>query len=79
MNLDIKTAKKNMHDGQFEYLGRWVDKHNFRAFVYSKDEEKLAETYQQYTDLLASGLWFATREQASIKIRKHKDVIRADS
>ena len=63
------------HDGQFQYLGRWVDKKHFRAFVYSKDgKEKLASTYEEYEDLVTSGIWFATKDEASTKREKPKYV-----
>lgn len=54
----------NQHPNQFEYLGRWVDTKNFRGFVYSKNEQKLARDYQEFTDLIGSGLWFPSREIA---------------
>jgi len=52
------------HPNQFEYLGRWVDTKHFCAFVYSKDDQKLAKNYQEFTDLIGSGLWFPSRESA---------------
>jgi len=58
-------VKPNLHEGQFNYLGRWVDKHNFRAFVYDKDgKEKLANTYEDFQILTTSGIWFASKEIA---------------
>lgn len=66
---------KEMHVGQIQYLGRWVDKNTFRAFVYSKDgKEKLANSYQEFQELTSSGLWFDTKPVAS-KERKPKDVV----
>lgn len=66
----------NIHDGQAQYLGRWVDKATFRTWVYNaKDEQKLAESYAEYESLIASGLWHATKPDASLKAEKKKDVI----
>jgi len=60
------------HEGQFNYLGRWVDKHTFRAFVYSdKGDEKLANSYQEFISLTTSGLWYASKPNAP-KDRKPK-------
>ena len=47
---------------QFYYNGRYVNTEHFRTFVYNKDGEKLAENYQQYQDLISSGLWFSSKE-----------------
>lgn len=44
---------------QVLYLGRWVSKEHFRAFVYGKDEKKLAKSYDEYCSLISSGLWKA--------------------
>lgn len=69
----------NIVKAQFQYLGRWVDKENFRAFLYNhKGEQKLADSYKDYESMTASGLWFASKPDAS-KVRKQKDVIRSDS
>ena len=67
------------HKGQFQYLGKWVDKENFRAFLYNeKGEQKLANSYKEYESLTASGLWFASKPNAS-KNRKQKNVICGNS
>ena len=72
-------AITNPKEGQFQYLGRWINKENFRAFVYNeKCEQKLANSYQEFESLTASGIWFASKPDASPK-RKQKDVIRTDS
>ncbi len=49
---------------QVFYAGRWVDKEHFRAFVYSCTDQKLANSYKEYEDLIASGLWFDSRTLA---------------
>ena len=46
MNQKKVINIKDKHEGQFEYLGRWVDKSTFRAFVYNKNNESmLADSY----------------------------------
>ena len=47
-----------MEDKQVLYLGRWVSKKHFRTFVYNKNEQKLANSYEEYSELISSGLWF---------------------
>lgn len=47
------------------YLGRHVDKQNFRTNVYSPDgKKKLVESWEAFEAAMESGLWFATREDA---------------
>lgn len=47
------------------YLGRIVDKKNFRAFIYSPNgQQRLAESWEEFEANMQSGLWFATRENA---------------
>ena len=73
----MDQAKKitNLHDGQVSYLGRWVDKKTFRVFVYNeKHEQKLADNYAEFESLIASGLWYATKPDPSLKVEKKKDV-----
>lgn len=49
---------------QFLYMGRWVDKNYFSAFVYDKDGNKqLAPSYEIYIKLTQSGLWFDERPE----------------
>lgn len=73
MNQPKKVVSiKNPHEGQILYLGRWVDKEHFSAFVYnSKGEERLASSYKEFEDLTTSGVWFASKDDAS-KNRKQK-------
>jgi hypothetical protein len=71
LNNKIKDSKPV---DQFQYLGRWVDKAHFRAFVYDKKNgQKLANSYNEYESLIASGLWFASKEDASKVERKQKN------
>lgn len=66
---------KDKNEGQFLYLGRWVNKEHFRAFIYNeKGEDQLANSYNEYESLTMSGLWFSSKPDASKK-RKPKDVI----
>lgn len=61
--MALNQIKAKEPTGQFNYLGRWVDKAYFRAFVYNvNDETKLAENYDQFENLISSGLWFACKE-----------------
>lgn len=73
----------NDHTNQFNYLGRWVDKESFCAFVYDKNgQSKLAKNYDEYEDLTTSGVWFESQISASIANQKGKQkdgTIRADS
>lgn len=49
------------------YLGRIVDKKNFRAFVYGANgEKKLVNSWDAYEAAMESGLWFATVEDAEL-------------
>ena len=50
-----------MIDGQVLYLGRWVSREHFRAFVYNNEGQKLAKSYQEFSDLVSSGLWSAEK------------------
>ena len=49
-------------DSQVLYLGRWVSREHFRAFVYNSTGEKLANSYQEFSDLISSGTWFAEKK-----------------
>jgi hypothetical protein len=81
MDKKLKNIK-DPHSGQFQYLGRWVDKDTFRAWVYDKNgEEKLADSYDEFQGLTSSGIWFARKpeiQKVASKERKPKDVICAD-
>lgn len=48
-----------MIDTQVLYLGRWVSKEHFKAFVYSSEGQKLANSYEEFCDLISSGIWNA--------------------
>lgn len=46
-------------DGQVLYLGRWVPRDSFRAFVYNSGDKKLCNSYDEYQLSVSSGQWFA--------------------
>ena len=47
------------------YLGRIVEKKNFRAFIYGPNgEQRLAESWEEFEANMQSGVWFATLEDA---------------
>ena len=46
-----------------KYCNRLVEKDGFRAWVYSKDSKKLAGSWDEYTTLVGSGLWFSSRDE----------------
>jgi hypothetical protein len=78
--MKSNVIKINEHEGQFNYLGRWVDKSTFRAFVYDREgNEKLADSYEEFESLTSSGIWYAQKtDMANIqpkvsKERKPKD------
>ena len=71
----MKQNKSNASD-QIFYLGKWVDRKYFRVFVYRKDEEKLANSAEEFESLIKSGIWFDSKEsipKENRKIRKSAD------
>ena len=48
-----------MIDKQILYMGRWVSREHFAAFVYNNEGQKLAKSYQEFSDLVSSGIWQA--------------------
>ena len=52
------------------YLGRIVEKKNFRAFIYGKNgERKLAESWDEFEANMQTGIWFARKEDAEEKLK----------
>ena len=49
-----------MEESQVLYLGRWVSREHFCAFVYNKDGQKLTKSYDDFSSCISSGLWQAT-------------------
>lgn len=55
------------------YLGQIVSKNNFRVFIYAPDgSQKLVESWDSYEKHMETGLWFATREDATAPVEKPK-------
>jgi hypothetical protein len=62
--LARNKTKPVSREQQFMYLGRWVDKSTFRAFVYdAQGNQKLANNYNDYERLTGSGEWFAVKPE----------------
>lgn len=50
------------------YQGRAVPKDAFRVFVYGKDKAmKLMNSWDEYSKAIASGLWFANKDDIDNK------------
>jgi hypothetical protein len=66
---------------QVLYLGRFVDRELFRTFVYKQGNvKKLANSYDEYQALLATGIWFDTiesvpKEDSKTRKSKHESTI----
>jgi hypothetical protein len=51
------------------YLGQLVSKEHFRTFIYAPDgAQKLVESWEEFEQHMASGLWFDTLEKAKLSI-----------
>lgn len=73
------VKKINREESQFQYLGKWVNKEHFRAFVYNeKGEQQLAKSHQHFEQMIGSGAWFAERVDASQKRKQKNGSLRAD-
>jgi hypothetical protein len=58
------NQEKKSNSPQVFYNDRWVDRNHFTAFVYKDAEQRLAKSYKEYQDLIATGLWFDNRSLA---------------
>lgn len=47
------------NENYVEYLGRMIPESTFRAYVYSKDSKKLVNSWAEFQEAMASGVWFA--------------------
>jgi hypothetical protein len=65
MNSRVKKP-----ESQVMYLGRWVNKDNFRVFVYNEKSKKLVNSYEEYEELISSTLWFSEKPIISTKKSK---------
>lgn len=77
--MTMNQKKNRPPEGQVLYLNRWVDKSSFRAFVYNDSEQKLANSYNEFQELLASGLWFMTKEAALDAFTKPESEVKKDT
>ena len=59
--------KDKYADNQVYYDGRWVNKENFRVFVYNGLDKKLANSYDEYCKLIESGIWFSSLDDVQPK------------
>lgn len=61
----MKQKQKNKNPELVDYLGRSVLKEYFRTFVYAKDsdEKKLANSWQEYQELINSGNWLDKKKE----------------
>lgn len=54
-----------MHGTPAIYLGRIVDKKNFRVFIHGANgERRLVNSWEEFEANMQSGIWFATVEDA---------------
>jgi hypothetical protein len=61
------NQQREANDAQVLYQGRWVSRAHFRVFVYNADGQKLANSYDEYSNLIESGLWFSSKEEIAPK------------
>jgi hypothetical protein len=55
------------------YLGRIVSKKNFRAFIYGENGvSKLVNSWDEFEAHMATGIWFALKEDAVNRIPVEK-------
>lgn len=69
------NQEKSKRPIQVLYNDKWVDKEHFRAFVYRENEQRLAKSYKEFEDMLASGLWFDTKEKSMEAVKKRLNQI----
>lgn len=72
------NQEKHKNKPQVFYNDKWVDKEHFRAFVYRENEQKLAKSYKEFEDLIASGLWFDSKDKSIVAVKKRLDQIDAE-
>jgi hypothetical protein len=61
------------------YQGRRVDKNHFRVYVYGIENQKLANTYNEYIALIDSGKWFSSKSEVPVAKQKRTKSYDADS
>lgn len=62
-DIDMHPSKAPAKLEQVMYNGRFVDKAHFRAFVYNETGQKLANSYDEYEELITSGVWFSEKNK----------------
>ena len=59
--------------GQVKFLGRYIPKEHFRAFVYNKNnEQKLVDSWDEFEEAMSEGIWFAEKQKVVTKSRTRK-------
>ena len=53
-----------------KYCNRLVEKDGFRTWVYSQDSKKLVNSWDDYLSLVESGLWFSTKQDIPVEVKK---------
>lgn len=61
-------------DKQVLYLGRWVSREFFRAFVFNSSGQHLANSYDEFSELISSGAWFAEKKDIKEPIDNVVDI-----
>ena len=68
--MAMNQIKSKDDGGQFEYLGKWVAKKHFCAFVYNATGKQLAKNYEEFEKLIGSGIWFVSQDDFEKKLNK---------
>jgi hypothetical protein len=64
-----------MQGTQVIYLGRSIAKEGFRAFIYgSQGNKKLVKNWDEFEAHMASGIWFATQNEAKQQIEEQEEL-----
>lgn len=62
------------------YLGRIIEKENFRAFIYAPcGGVRLVESWDEFEATMQSGVWFATKEDAIASVPQELEKPKARS
>lgn len=62
-----------------DFKGRLVDRDQFRAFIFNpKGERHLAESYDEYKEMVSTGLWFDSIVEAQ-KVRPKRKKVKKDA
>ena len=60
-----------MQGTQVIYLGRSIAKDGFRVFIYGPNgQKKLVNSWSEFESHMASGVWFATEDEASPRLEE---------